>query len=116
MQNAITVCCVELRIERLADWRRARLEALTRATWHGQIRGIGRDVRRERALWYHLCAGWSSLVARRAHNPEVVGSNPTPATSHLIKTKGFRDLTGSLFSFQSPIVHVLCTNQNLLAD
>ncbi len=25
-------------------------------------------------------AGWSSLVARRAHNPEAVGSNPTPAT------------------------------------
>ena len=25
-------------------------------------------------------AGWSSLVARRAHNPEVVGSNPSPAT------------------------------------
>ena len=28
----------------------------------------------------HNDAGWSSLVARRAHNPEVVGSNPTPAT------------------------------------
>lgn len=25
-------------------------------------------------------AGWSSLVARRAHNPEVVGSSPAPAT------------------------------------
>ena len=25
-------------------------------------------------------AGWSSLVARRAHNPEVAGSNPVPAT------------------------------------
>ena len=25
-------------------------------------------------------AGWSSLVARRAHNPKVVGSNPSPAT------------------------------------
>ena len=25
-------------------------------------------------------AGWSSLVARRAHNPEVGGSNPPPAT------------------------------------
>ena len=25
-------------------------------------------------------AGWSSLEARRAHNPKVVGSNPTPAT------------------------------------
>jgi hypothetical protein len=28
-------------------------------------------------------AGWSSLVARRAHNPKVVGSNPTPATIFL---------------------------------
>ena len=32
----------------------------------------------------HLCplsiiAGWSSLEARRAHNPKVVGSNPAPA-------------------------------------
>ena len=27
-------------------------------------------------------AGWSSLVARRAHNPEVVGSNPAPATKN----------------------------------
>ena len=25
-------------------------------------------------------AGWSSLEARRAHNPEVVSSNLTPAT------------------------------------
>ena len=25
-------------------------------------------------------AGWSSLVARRAHNPKVVSSNLTPAT------------------------------------
>ena len=24
-------------------------------------------------------AGWSSMVARKAHNLEVVGSNPTPA-------------------------------------
>ena len=26
-------------------------------------------------------AGWSSSVARRAHNPEVAGSNPAPATT-----------------------------------
>src|SRR5215469_11991163 len=32
-------------------------------------------------LCYYVSAGWSSLVARRAHNPEVVGSNPTPATN-----------------------------------
>ena len=29
-------------------------------------------------------AGWSSPVARQAHNLKVVGSNPTPATSTLI--------------------------------
>ncbi len=33
-------------------------------------------------ILYNACsiAGWSSLAARRAHNPKVVGSNPTPAT------------------------------------
>ncbi len=29
---------------------------------------------------YNLVAGWSSPVAREAHNLEVVGSNPAPAT------------------------------------
>jgi hypothetical protein len=29
-------------------------------------------------------AGWSSLAARRAHNPKVVGSNPAPATNYLL--------------------------------
>ena len=28
---------------------------------------------------FFIIAGWSSLVARRAHNPKVVGSNPSPA-------------------------------------
>ena len=27
-------------------------------------------------------AGWSSPVARQAHNLKVVGSNPTPATKN----------------------------------
>ena len=34
---------------------------------------------------FHICrflgAGWSSPVARQAHNLKVVGSNPTPATN-----------------------------------
>src|SRR5688500_19781127 len=29
----------------------------------------------------HTDAGWSSSVARWAHNPEVAGSNPAPATT-----------------------------------
>ncbi len=32
-------------------------------------------------LFLSAVAGWSSLAARRAHNPKVVGSNPTPATT-----------------------------------
>ena len=27
-----------------------------------------------------ISAGWSSLEARRAHNPKAAGSNPAPAT------------------------------------
>ena len=32
---------------------------------------------------YMTRAGWSSPVARQAHNLKVVGSNPTPATNPL---------------------------------
>jgi hypothetical protein len=32
-------------------------------------------------------AGWSSPVARQAHNLKVVGSNPTPATTISLKIK-----------------------------
>ena len=47
----------------------------------------------ERVLYI---AGWSSSVARRAHNPKAVGSNPAPATkSPLIS----QEISGfSLFS------------------
>ena len=30
----------------------------------------------------NIIAGWSSPVARRAHNPKVAGSNPAPATKN----------------------------------
>src|SRR6202007_2450563 len=34
-------------------------------------------------------AGWSSPVARQAHNLKVVGSNPTPATNFSVQAKRF---------------------------
>ena len=45
----------------------------------------GKGVDRGKELWYsNPCnkniAEWSSPVARRAHNPKVVGSNPASAT------------------------------------
>jgi hypothetical protein len=36
-----------------------------------------------RSLFSIDVAGWSSLVARKAHNLEVPGSNPGPATKFL---------------------------------
>ena len=41
--------------------------------------------------------GVEQLVARRAHNPEVVGSNPSPATS---KTACFDEKQAVLIIFQ----------------
>ena len=35
---------------------------------------------KRRKAFLSVVAGWSSSVARRAHNPKVVGSNPAPAT------------------------------------
>jgi hypothetical protein len=50
----------------------SRLEAGTRP---------GRGYNRAHA------AGWSSQVARRAHNPKVAGSNPAPATQKGLEMK-----------------------------
>ena len=49
---------------------------------HSQVKGLflTRDGPFSR-LARDGAAGWSSPVARQAHNLKVVGSNPTPATS-----------------------------------
>ena len=48
-------------------------------------------------------AGWSSLVARRAHNPKVVGSNPAPATTF----KALVHVGAFLFFIESTPVNLL---------
>ena len=45
-------------------------------------------------------AGWSSLVARRAHNPKVVGSNPAPATNLTSRLDDLEGLSDLLFLYQ----------------
>ncbi len=45
-------------------------------------------------------AGWSSPVARRAHNPKVGGSNPPPATN---KIKGLQAKVCNPFLVYYPI-------------
>ncbi len=44
-------------------------------------------VRVGRRQAVYIIAGWSSSVARRAHNPKVAGSNPAPATKSNFHTK-----------------------------
>ncbi len=52
----------------------------------------------------HIGAGWSSPVARQAHNLKVVGSNPTPATNfYLVRSIGWYEFpSGDLFGKPSP--------------
>jgi hypothetical protein len=45
-------------------------------------------------------AGWSSLVARRAHNPKVVGSNPAPATNNPFQMFALAEHVKRVFAFQ----------------
>src|SRR5262245_18899758 len=46
----------------------------------------------------HFDAGWSSPVARQAHNLKVVGSNPTPATKHAAQSK---DLAAFFYAYRA---------------
>ena len=43
------------------------------------------DWQRPRFVSPILVAGWSSPVAREAHNLEVTGSNPVPATDRILQ-------------------------------
>ena len=55
------------------------------SSWLKQFFG---NVAGKKRLVYNLSslagAGWSSLAARRAHNPKVTGSNPVPATKTVL--------------------------------
>jgi putative endonuclease len=44
---------------------------------------IACQIAKPNYIWPPLIAGWSSPVARQAHNLKVVGSNPAPATNFL---------------------------------
>ena len=62
------------------------LRRSTQVWLKGPVLKTGRSRKRRRgsnpffsAIYY--IAGWSSLVARWAHNPKVRGSNPLPATN-----------------------------------
>jgi hypothetical protein len=50
-----------------------------------------------------IAAGWSSLVARRAHNPKVGGSNPPPAT--IKKARAYVNIVGPFLLARNSLPH-----------
>jgi hypothetical protein len=62
--------------------RHARGKEASSSQWLGSLlhRPRGSSSRNVVAAIERIDAGWSSPVARQAHNLKVVGSNPTPAT------------------------------------
>ena len=63
------------------------------------------DTRSKKYYLTWIAAGWSSLVARRAHNPKVVGSNPAPATKTITRgyVKNVAPFFVTCFSVSNPI-------------
>ena len=56
------------------------------------------EIQQQQDSWFvlsRMIAGWSSLVARKAHNLEAVRSNRTPATS-LISRNPHREIRKAL--------------------
>src|SRR5256885_1257592 len=49
------------------------------STWQERAE---KELGTDRAFRYTVFAGWSSQVARWAHNPKVAGSNPAPAITY----------------------------------
>eukprot|EP01133_Synstelium_polycarpum_P024022 gene24022-28824_t len=65
---------------RLRDEHRGLVDAVNAGDGELARQRIVGHIREVVYCWFHTDAGWSSSVARWAHNPEVAGSNPVPAT------------------------------------
>jgi hypothetical protein len=61
--------------------RREEHELQIKAKFPLRIRSADPNHAAPRRKAHGSNAGWSSQVARQAHNLKVVGSNPTPATN-----------------------------------
>src|ERR1700736_6384477 len=64
---------------------------------------------------YDRSAGWSSLVARWAHNPKVGGSNPPPATKSFIELRASDVFTAGAKKGNKPASAAKCDKTTALA-
>jgi hypothetical protein len=82
--------------------------------WHGSLECVITAFDAAGCDCYDGFAGWSSLVARWAHNPKVGGSNPPPATNlklprKFLKTLGFIGVLSSAIGKSVSLVDHLWT-------
>ena len=61
------------------------------------LRGL---LKRDKTLGFYAGAGWSSPVARQAHNLKAAGSNPAPATKQFLNEISFIPHSGALIEVQ----------------
>ena len=59
-------------------------------------------ARSEAVVQKRSVAGWSSPVARQAHNLKVTGSNPVPATKFLIVINALQEKSCGVFAYRPP--------------
>ena len=75
------------------DWSVARNAGVAELADARDLKSRGRNPVPVRPRSPAPYRGVEQLVARRAHNPEVVGSSPTPATKKSLEPQGFRDFS-----------------------
>ena len=68
----------------MLTWKKSESSSVGRASAfqaEGRRFETGLSLQNAKLILSYSVAGWSSQVARRAHNPKVEGSNPSPATN-----------------------------------
>ncbi len=93
----------------LSDARSRRAPAEAYCLKYGEAGAQVDDNAAGKLGWQICIAGWSSQAARRAHNPEVAGSNPAPATTKTPHIEGFL-FYFSAYAILSPIAMTLTTH------
>src|SRR5437867_1500833 len=78
-----------------------------------RIANCGFEILTFRVLGSDFGAGWSSPVARWAHNPKVAGSNPAPATN--LRNFGLR-ISDCEFEIPNPKSEILVGGVAQLAE
>ena len=90
-QSAVSRIWRAVALQRSPATRAGRRKSSDLAVVNSQLRGAAlaqRYVAEHGLPRYNHYAGWSSLVARWAHNPKVAGSNPAPATKGIMSLSG----------------------------